>query len=183
MSASPRRRRVRRWHWALGVAALLVMVLALSGGLADAGARLGPARTPGERLVGHRWAVTVHAATITQRSETSPVHATLQLTVENLTRDHLVFLNQGLVIVLLPDGSQHQESYIPDPGNGFGNPGVVTPVEMLIDLPPLPPGDTPLTVVLRNEQDVGSFVTDERWVPTAVLGHLRLTASDLRTAP
>lgn len=179
----PRRRRVRRWPFAVVAVALAGLLLVITGGLADAGARLGPPRVPGERVVGHRWAMTIHNATITQRYESSPVEVSLHLTMENLTADYLGHVTQGLVVVILPDGSQHREAYVPDPGNGFGNPGVVTPVEMRIDLPPRPLGDTPITVVLHNEQDVGSFVTDERWVPTAVLGHVLLTASDQRTIP
>ncbi|MDO5501184.1 MAG: hypothetical protein Q4F67_16045 [Propionibacteriaceae bacterium] len=182
MPDRPRRRKPRRWPFVAGAAALVLLVLAVSGGLADAGPRLGPERTPGERVVGRRWAVTVDGASITQPYATSPVRVSLSLTVENLTRDYLGYIGQGLVVVLLPDGTEHRESYVSDPGNGFGNPGVVTPVEMEFELASAPAGDTPVTVVLRNEQDRGSFVTSERWAPTAVLGHLRLTAVDAREA-
>lgn len=180
MPARPRRRRIRRWPLVLGVCAVALLLLAVAGGLADAGPRLGPERTPGEGVAGHRWVIAVHDAAITQRSESAPVQVTLRMTVENLTDDYLGFLTQGLVVVVLPDGSEHAEAYVADPGNGFGNPGVVTPVEMRIDVPPPRPGDVLLTVLLRNEQEVGSFVTAERWTPTASLGHLRLTATDAR---
>jgi hypothetical protein len=159
---------------------VVIAVLALTGGLADAGARLGPERTPGAVMNGARWQLALHSAVVTQPRYDEHTEVILTADTTNVTKQSLSFLTQGVIVVVLPDGSTHSEVYIRDPGNGFGNPGVTAPVEIEVTLPTQPPGDLPLRVVVRDERDVGSFVSAERWAPTAVIGHIPLLAEDVR---
>lgn len=172
--------RLPRLLLAGAVAILALTLIALAGGFAEAGPRNGPARTPGERMVGHRWAVTVREASVVQRYETSPPQLQLRLDLENVTDAHLGYQIKGLIAVELPDGTRFEEPSISNPGNGYGNPGFVTPVEATIRLEALPPGDLPIRVTVRDERAHRSWVTTDNWRPTAVLGHVDLVARDLR---
>lgn len=165
----------------VGATAILALSLvALLGGFADAGPRHGPSRTPGERMVGHRWAVTVHEASVVRRYETSPPQLQLRLDLENVTDNYLGFQIKGLIAVEFPDGTRFDELSISNPGNGYGNPGFVTPVEATVRLAELPRGDVPIRVTVRDERSHRSWVTTDNWRPAAVLGHVDVVARDLR---
>ncbi|WP_425310005.1 hypothetical protein AADG42_14965 [Ammonicoccus fulvus] len=162
------------------VAILALALIALVGGFAEAGPRHGPSRTPGERMVGHRWAVVVHEASVVRRYDTSPPQLQLRLDLENVTDAYLAYQLKGLITVEFPDGTRFDELSISNPGNGYGNPGFVTPVEATIRLEELPPGDVPIRVTVRDERAHRSWVTSDNWRTTAVLGHVDLIARDLR---
>lgn len=152
-------------------------ILWRTGGLEPA-QQLGPKQPADQVFKGARWDLQFEDAAVELDYDDQPelvIAVTGTWQGEETTHSP----QEQVVAVILPDGTTVTDLTW-SPEVGFGEPGVTSRAEITIAEVPLPPGDVPITIAVRDERQHDSFISADSWQVLSALGHTELTAVDTR---
>lgn len=178
----------RRRPWGLLVAAVVVLVAvgltAALGGFEPAATRLqGKAYTTKQEIQGARWAFMVDDAAITQDRYDDAPAVQVMFQASNRTSADSLFLPPDMVRLAVGDAPPRKADRIATTEISDGGPGLVTTyIASYEQDAALPAGELPVRLVIWDEAPPKNSFLSSGWGRSKPLGHVAMTAPDLREA-
>lgn len=178
----------RRRPWGLLIAAVLaltaVVLTTALGGFEPAATKLqGKPYPTKQEIKGARWAFLVDGAAITQDRYDDAPKVQVVFQASNRTSAESLFLPPDMLRLAVGDGPLRKADRIETEEISEGGPGLVTTyIASYEQDASLPPGEIPVRLVIWDEAPPKRSFLSSSWGRSKPLGHVEMTAPDLREA-